>query len=464
MDSARGVGSLQVTENDVLSHSCDLFKPLTREISILEGKEIFVQAGNGQTSRGPYTFEIPTQGEAYINLASAQLWGMCRIVIGNPDQTFKEITEADNVSIVNLFPASLFRDIKVEVNSHPLNELSSPHAHIKTYIEHLLTFSSDALHSHLQSQLFVPDSAEQFDNFGDTNDGFKVPDADAERPHNWGYHDRKLIIAGSRKFDFQIPLSHDFIQADRLLIPGTEVKIELSRADDTFSILSPTKNKQYAVKIDQLRLSVRIVQVAAAVQKYHREKLFKEPCIYPINRTQIKNYNVNKDQSLVDIWNLYASSSRLPKHIIIAMVETSSMNSYSKNPFNFQHFGMDYCVLKVNSTMVPLEPYVPDFENGLFTREYLALFHNTGIHQNDNTGNIITKHLFRGGMFLQAFDLSPCLCNGYHNHAPTVGSIGLTMRFSEPLAQSVTLYVMGTYDAEVYMDRDHQVATDFNIA
>ena len=81
MDSARGVGSLQVTENDVLSHSCDLFKPLTREISILEGKEIFIHPGNGQTSRGPYTFEIPTQGEAYINLASAQLWGVCRIVV-----------------------------------------------------------------------------------------------------------------------------------------------------------------------------------------------------------------------------------------------------------------------------------------------------------------------------------------------------------------------------------------------
>lgn len=111
---------------------------------------------------------------------------------------------------------------------------------------------------------------------------------------------------------------------------------------------------------------------------------------------------------------------------------------YALNPLNFQHFNFNYGVIKVNNTMVPSQPYTPDFQNGLFMREYKSLHNNTGIHD-ENIGTTVTRDLFEGGLFLQAYDLTPCQCSGFHTHAPLDGEIRLEMRFSTPLVEPVTI-------------------------
>lgn len=464
MSEQSGVGSLQVTENDVLSHACDLFRPVTKEISLIDGKEICIRATNLQSSEGPFMFTIPPQSEHYIQLASAQLWGECKIVVATDDGGTRNINDGDNVSIVNMLPSSLFRDIRVELNNVPLSELSCANANIKAYIETILTYGTDALRSHLQTGLFQPDTAGQFDAFGVANQSAKpVVNADGVLPAgNYGYHDRKKIIKDSRTFDFQIPLSHDFIQADRLIIPGCEVKIELIRANDAYSILSPDTGKKFIVQFKDLRLFIRIVKVAKRVADYHSSMLKKEPAVYPINRSVIRVYNASKGDVNVDQPAIFRAT-RLPKSVIIGMVATAAYNgSYSRNPLNLQTFDLNYTCLNVNNEQVPLLPYTPDFPNDRFMREYKSLFTNTGIH-NENIGTLMSKDLFKGGCYLQAYDLSPCQCNGFHTHDPISGQIDLVIRFGTPLPEPITILVMGTFDGEVYMDSFHNVLTNFNL-
>jgi hypothetical protein len=409
-----GVGSLQETETDMLSHACDLFRPVTKEISLIEGKEIAIRASNLQSSDGPFTFLIPKQSEYYIQLASAELWGECKIVVANDDGSFRNIAATDNVSVVNLFAASLFKDIRVEVNNVQLADLSCAHANIKNYIETILTYGSDALNSHLKTQLFLLDTPGQFEAFG-AEGRFDDPEVIAETgeyaPTNWGYHGRKDMIKESRLLDFQLPLSHNFVQADRLILRNCEVKIELIRAPDAYSILSPDANKKFVVQIKDLQLFVRIVKVAKRVADYHKTMLTKEPVMYPINRTVIKSYNASRGDTNVDLGQIFQGKC-LPKHVIIGMLTTAAYNgSYKTNPLFFQTFNVVQTHLNVNNVSVLLKPYTPDFPSGRFCREFKSLFKATGI-ANENAGTLVTKELFASGLYLQAYDLSPCQCNG----------------------------------------------------
>lgn len=195
----------------------------------------------------------------------------------------RDIDDNDNVSIVNMFTSSLFKDINVQVHNQPLSDLSSSHANVKAYWETCLTYGMDPLKTHLASGLYVPDTPYQYDSFG-IKKRFTKPTAaevseDLDGNVNYGYHARKKFIAKSRQFDFMIPLSHDFIQTDRLIAPGPEVQIQLIRASDAYSLLSPDDNPSFSVKFVDLKLFIRLVKVSPKVREYHKSMFLRQPAI-----------------------------------------------------------------------------------------------------------------------------------------------------------------------------------------
>ena len=107
----------------------------------------------------------------------------------------------------------------------------------------------------------------------------------------------------------------------------------------------------------------------------------------------------------------------------------------------------------MNGETFPSLPYRPDFREGLYSREYNDLFYNTGI-AHDNVGNLITHKQYGGGSYILAFDLSPDLCNGFHNHSQKTGNIELDMTFANPLPDGITIIVYGSFDVEIQIDRN----------
>jgi len=152
----------------------------------------------------------------------------------------------------------------------------------------------------------------------------------------------------------------------------------------------------------------------------------------------------------------------MPKTIIIVMVKSAAFaGSYKTNPFKFDHFGMTSGAIRVNGEQVPCEPYTPDWDKQLYTREYRDLFDNIGISHND-MGNVITPQLFAGGNFMMAFDLTPDRCNGRHYHPRQSGMIALEITLKEALKQSINVLAFATYDAIVSLDKHNRVTTDIS--
>jgi hypothetical protein len=434
-----GIGSLTITENDELSHMANLFKPPRKEISLISGTSLSVRP-IGKDSKGPFTFCIPNYAPSYIQLSSARLWAECRIVHAD-GSAIKE----DDFSVVNMFPSSLFSEIRVELNGHPLSELSTSNANIKNYIENVLTYGRDARESHMQTSMFVMDTANQFDTLGDANEGYTA---------------RKKFVEKSRKFDWMCPISHDFLQIDRLIPPGVEIRIELTRARDSFSIMTDNANPDYIVVFDDMKLFYRTLELTPHVMDFHSSQITKTPATYPVNRTVMKNFNIAQGLSNDDSDNLFGGAY-LPKSVIVGMMTSSSYNgSYKCSSYNFQHFDCNFACLKVKGVTYPADPYTPKFGEKLISREFSDMFYNIGIHH-ENVGNLMTRALFCGGLYLQPYDLSPCLCNSFHYHEPRAGDVGISLKFGKPLEEAVTIIIMATYDGEVYLDQYRNVATSF---
>jgi hypothetical protein len=115
------------------------------------------------TSTGPYNFRIPSENGLMIDTATIRLEGMLKVVKVLANGTEQALTSADNVLLVNMFPAALFRSIEVSLNGTMVSYVSSPAAHYRAMIESALSYGHDATATHLKASRFYLDEPDKFD-------------------------------------------------------------------------------------------------------------------------------------------------------------------------------------------------------------------------------------------------------------------------------------------------------------
>jgi len=219
-----------------------------------------------------------------------------------------------------------------------------------------------------------------------------------------------------------------------------------------------TATPAYKIVIKDLLLSVDKIEMAPGTLAKHN-KIFSEGglAIYPFSRSVIKTKQIPKGESYAKIDNLFMNE--LPTSIIIAMVKSTAYNgNLYENPFFFEHFDVNYIALKINSEVVPAGGLTPDFRepNPLFMREYRRLFDHTGVGTGNITNNI-TPALFKSGLSLFPFDLTPDRCVGYHNHKKITGNIDLELKFEKALPVGVTCLAFGSLDDLIELDATRNV-------
>ncbi|KAK3911541.1 hypothetical protein KUF71_004449 [Frankliniella fusca] len=134
-----------------------------------------------------------------------------------------------------------------------------------------------------------------------------------------------------------------------------------------------------------------------------------------------------------------------------------------RNPYNSQHFHLNYLQLHVDGQAVPSHPLTPDFPKGLHMECYSSLFSGTGIHWKDE-GNGISWSDYRKGNTLFVFDLSPDLsASEPHWNLQRQGTMRLDLRFAEPLAQPINCVVYAEFQNLIEIDKDRNVIVDYNV-
>lgn len=420
--------------------SClDLWAVPPSQAAVQEGNYIQYQPISSLDDATCVEFSVSSSANEYIDLPHCLLYVKCKIV--GPQGAAS--VAAHEVAPVNNFLHSLWSQLDVSLNSKLVSQSSQTYAY-RSYLSNVLSYDSGAKSSHLTAGLFYADTAGKMETTG----------AD-----NTGYTKRKSLTKESKAFELIGPIHADIFSQDKFLLNNVQMNLKFTKNKDSFMLMSAQKNEH--VKLLDVRLIVRKVKLLPDVLLAHTKALEISPCKYPIVRTELKSFSIaaGLQSKTID----YLHSGTTPRRIIIGFVSNKALNGdYELNPFNFQHFNLNYLTLHVDSQQVPSRPLTPDFASGEYIEAYYSLFNGSGIHFG-NQGNCISREAYGAGYTLFALDLTPCLTAGqdYWN-LQKQANMRLELRWSAPLAEGINCVCLSEFDNLIQIDKQRSVIVDYS--
>jgi len=447
--SSNGIGVFLKNQDEVMTSAVDLFRRPTRDPSLKEVREYEIRPTT-DNSEGPFNFMIPSQPSLYIDPSSFRLKGeICvkKVIDGKlvdlvPPVKTDGTKVGDWVTPCNFFPISLFKNAEVDFNGKTVTYVNSPLLHYKTMIESVMSYSSDALRTHMYNARCLLDIPGQYENI----------DSKA-------FVARRKWIQGSTNMDFNIPLHLDVLSADKYYPDGVDMNIKLQRERDSFSLIAPTDSStEYKIIIKNLTLSFRRVALADELYR-EQQKLFAggARACYSITRNTLRPKTIFPKEESIRFDNLFQGV--LPDTLIMGIVNGAAYaGNIKKNPFYFQNYDLREISLMYNGMAIPGHKLEMDFDDGRFCNAYRQLFDNIGIHHGDR-GNLITARHFKDGLTFFAFDFTPDKCHAFHNHPPGKGiiSVYLTVRRVEEHTEPMTVIFYASYQDVIEIDGQRQV-------
>ena len=462
MQHKLGMGGLGKEQEDVVSHSVDLFRYPSQEIAFRSGMDVTVQSTWPINQTGLKEFIIQPDGRSFILMSSIRLEGSFRVY--NADGTrltldtaavpaqggaaavpAQPMAEEDYVSLVNLSPAALFSNCHAYVNKVRVTDGSIKNAFpYFSYLTKQLSYGEDAKSTHLELAGYIEDEEGNAAATGrDSNSAIKI---------------RGKNIYGSRVYDFSTNLDIDLFNVERLMHCSAELKIELERGSDDFVLLTKeNRNGEFKIELVSLYLSFRRVELTDAAFDAIQKKYMSNTLVYPIIRSPINKFDIPPNQSNASI---VIQRGRIPHFFLFGMVRAAaSEGATNLNPFYFDHFNINFVNVKVNGVSIPTTPFKPNFGRGQYSREIRAFYDNVGVGYG-NYGNI-TPARWRDGNIFFAYDLSPDRCFGTHIHDQHEGLLELELGFSRPLIHHVNVITFSSFNDLLTIGHDGTTLTTF---
>ena len=376
--------SIAYTENDVAAHATELFRPVAQEVSMKGSTTVVIRPINGDADQaGPIYFPIQQRGDMYIQTSNIRLYVKIKI----QNEAGAVPVAADGVGFSNLPGNSLFNKFEINIAGQLVGALENTHSNYKTYIESLLTYGKEARSGHMVASGWRIDTPGHFDdvkygtNVAETKnaEGAVVP-AVINNTRNEGLWQRRIT---GNPFDLCFPLHFDFFNSDRLFAPGMDMTLIATRISDDFVIMQPEASKKsWKIVLSDIKLHVPYIAVADNIVAHHKSLMNSgKSILIPIKKTEVLTFPFGTGLTNIIMPNLYMN--RLPKSLILAMVETRSYNGYvHTNPYYFQNFGVEHVQLSRMGVAIPSEPYRPVWsppDKAMYHRELRAFYDNIGI-------------------------------------------------------------------------------------
>lgn len=416
-------------------------------------------------------FDVTGTSE-YIDLSETQLYVKCSIRKSEPTKTVENsepIDENDKIGPINNFLHSLFSSASMQINEFPIENANGSYAY-RSYIENLLSYSEAAKKTHLRLSLFQKDTAGEFDNLTvegkptvltETSTAADIVTYLAKTKKNDGFNKRRNTFISNRSVEMLGPVHLDMMNVNKYLLNNTPFRITLFRSEHGFCLLGEKGTNNYITYIEKAFLFVRKVRLSPSIMALHLKELQSTSCQYPIRRVVVNSYSF-KQQISNETINLYAG--KMPRRLVLGLVEHSATsNSFTKNPFNFQAFGVKRLQLSVAGHHYPYkEPLEMAYTSKNYVAAYSSLF--KGVNKSSYlNGNDISYDEYQNGNALYAFNLTPDHCDGDHKSPALSGQLTLAIEFDAPLDKSVTLIYYMEFDATVTINNLRQVITDFSV-
>lgn len=392
---------------------------------------------------GPIEFIIPGSSEDYIDVGNTTLYVQFKVT--HEDGT--DIDQAtDNVAVNNLTIATLFSDASLKIGDTQVEGGASDYSY-RGYFRTVMQFTPRSQTSHMRAMGWYKDESNKFDDAA-----------------NIGFTHRKNLIGNSKTVELVGPLYFDFFNQDRHLISSTPMRIKLTPNKPEFLLncysaakLSP----KFKISFEKVILYVERLEMNPSVVNGHAVGLKSQNAHYYINHTDLLTYTIPAGQQSYTKDHLFTDLS--PKMLMISLVDNDAFNgNYKKNPFHFQHYGLNKFALYRDGRSIPGQPFQPDFTNKHYLRSYLQTMRAFNYWDTDDT-NGLTPSEWAGGYTIYAFDLTPdkevsssCL------HANVGNNLRLELNFTAALPRTINVLIYAITDSQIEITQLRDVITHYN--
>ena len=388
---------------------------------------------NYTSKYGPWQYHCPADVRNFTDLNSLTWNGRIKVVnkvspntpVINNDQA-KDV----NCSVVNNFIHSCISKITYKINDFQMGDSSSKSYSYRAYLDNLLSFSSEAKQQNLKYHGFIKDKAS--DSVAKT----RLDHA------NDGFIQRADIFCTGNYFHFSVKLRIDLANIDQYLQPGVQMRFDIERNSDSFTLLSDVGDEtSFEFDIKDTTIEFDKLVPTLEYQKHFESQVGKNMLIYNYDRCQIQTYNFSRGINDLSISSLF-HTDKLPSYLVFGMVSDEAFNgTVAKNPFRFQPFDLKETYLLVNGVSVPTQPIKMDVS----TKDYHHVFVNEFLDKlklkNSNESIGVSAEDWIGGSFLWIADLNVDKCSNFHEHRSHPGTIHLKMQTKTSIPENVRLIV-----------------------
>ena len=430
----------------------DLFEPYPLDLMNEEGYWSYYAAKNLENNQGEITIDIPGS-QYYIDLSSCMLFVKARI----SKQAGAKIEDDAKIAPVNNFLHSCFKQISIDLNGTTIENTNLTYPY-KAYLLNLLNYNNEAKDTFLSSSLFYKDTPTHMDNIEMVRTK-KEENKEIKVDLNEGLMQRrKIMLDGGGLIEMMGPLYCDLFNSDRFLLDNIPIRINLWKSDDKFSLIGK-KDNGFNVYFEEVKIWIRHQLVSPRVMIAHKHTIQKTNAIYPIKNSVVKVFPIQNNSLIV---SQEISDSFIPDKVIIAMTDALSSTGISeKNPFNFKHFYLEECYLRIDNHEKPyLNRIKLNFEQNMYLDGYMTLFDALNNH---NVGNNISRTDWPNGFPVFAFNLQPITtCNGDYLSNKKKSLITVDLKFAQKSIDAhgkadISLIVYFEYSSQIEIDKDLKV-------
>ena len=200
----------------------------------------------------------------------------------------------------------------------------------------------------------------------------------------------------------------------------------------------------------------------------HQKGLEITPAWYPLTRSDVRTTTINSGTLNTTLENVI--NGQLPRRVLIAFVSNEAFNgSFKKNPFYFYHYDLNYLACFLNGDQYPRRAFQPDFQNGLYTREYLEFYR--AINQNLTDPHMtIKRENYNKGYTIFGLNFSPDMTdgpgmNGYISQG-RIGTMRIELHFRKPFPERINVFtfrnVFSEFDNLLLIPEDRNAIVDYH--
>ncbi|KAH7695414.1 Protein F19G12.2, partial [Aphelenchoides avenae] len=241
------------------------------------------------------------------------------------------------------------------------------------------------------------------------------------------------------------------------LLNNLDVLFTIYKNDDKFLVhnLSAVQNVPLRVKVHNIRLRVKSVDVQPSLNLSVMNMLEKTTAKYPMRRTEIRSSFITAGRTEYT-YNVFTNV--IPRRLVVAMVDNQAFKGdYMKDPYNFQAFDLNEIQVNAGGLVYKTVAYRMNWspQRGrpvTFLRPYMDMMDATMASPNLTNG--ISPVMFMAGWTMFVIPLTSTLEDTEGFELIKNGTTTIHLRFNTALQRGVELVILGEFDQILSIDQN----------